>query len=52
LEDIVGATFSIDEVSFGAVEQIELIPNGSKTYVTTENRSEYVRLYIEYEFKK
>jgi hypothetical protein len=32
--------------------EIELMPGGSHTYVTEQNREEYVKLYLEYVFIK
>ncbi|CAF3263835.1 unnamed protein product, partial [Rotaria sp. Silwood2] len=39
-----GLTFSLDAFEFGENKVIELIPNGSTTIVTNENKHEYVRL--------
>ena len=50
LEDIVCRTFTVDVESFGAIESIDLVPNGSEIIVTKQNREQFVRLYIEYEF--
>ena len=45
-------TFSVEEEAFGATDIIDLIPNGQNIYVGKDNREEYVKLYIEYEFEK
>ena len=45
-------TFSVDVESFGAIESVDLIPGGSEIVVTKDNREEFVRLYIEYEFER
>jgi hypothetical protein len=52
LEDIVCRTFSVDVESFGSIESIDLIPNGSEIVVNKENREHFVRQYIEYEFQR
>jgi ubiquitin-protein ligase E3 A len=52
LEDIVCRTFTVDVDRFGNVEEVELVPNGRNISVTMDNRSEFVRLFIEYEFMK
>ena len=52
MEDILGTTFSVDWQNFDAMESTDLVPNGGEIYVTKENREEYVRLYIEFEFEK
>ena len=51
LEDVICRTFSVDVMSFGASQEVELIPGGMKIPVTQENKHEFVRLFIEYEFK-
>lgn len=52
IETTLMETFSVNEELFGAVEIVDLIPNGSEIYVQKDNREEYVRLKIEYEFEK
>jgi len=52
LEEIVCRTFTVDFEQFGVLQEVELIPGGKNVPVTTANRHEFVRLYIEYEFKK
>lgn len=52
LEDIVGRTFTVDFEQFGVLEEIELKPDGKNIPVTKENRSEFVQLFIDYEFKQ
>lgn len=39
-------TFSVEHMSFGAMEVHELIPNGRSVPVTEENKKEYVQLYV------
>ena len=51
LEEIAG-NFTVAEKQFGAVNEIELKPDGHKINVNMMNRHEFVRLRIEYEFKK
>jgi E3 ubiquitin-protein ligase HERC4 len=50
LEDVVCRTFTVDFEQFGELQEIELIPDGKNTSVTTANREEFVRLFVEYEF--
>jgi len=38
--------------AFGVVEERELCPDGKNKVVTRKNREEFVKLYIDYEFKK
>lgn len=52
LEEIIGRTFTVDFEQFGVMQEIELIPNGKNVPVTSANREDFVRLFIEYEFKK
>ena len=52
LEEIVGRTFTVDFEQFGVMQEIELIEGGKSIPVTQSNREEFVRLFIEYEFKK
>lgn len=52
LEEIIGRTFTVDFEQFGVMQEIELIPDGKNIAVTTDNREDFVRLFIEYEFKK
>ena len=51
LEEIIGRTFTVDFEQFGVLQEVELIPGGKSIQVTVENRDEFVRLFIEYEFK-
>ena len=37
---------------FGTTHTVDLIPKGRDIFVTPQNKEEYVRLYIEYEFEK
>jgi hypothetical protein len=34
------------------LQEIELVPNGKNILVSQDNKVEFVRLFIEYEFKK
>lgn len=52
MEDILCRTFTVDVESFGAVNQVELKENGNDIYVTKKNVKEFVKLFIEWEFKK
>jgi hypothetical protein len=52
LEDLLARTFTVSVENFGAHEEIELVPGGSNIYVTKDNREEFVRLFIEFQFKK
>ena len=52
LEEILCRTFTVDVEHFGAVEEVELLPGGKNITVTTQNREEFVRLFIEYQFLK
>jgi len=45
-------TMTVDTNHLGLHEEIELVPNGKQIPVTTENRHEFVRLFIDFEFKK
>jgi len=42
-----GLTFQVETDVFGAMREIELLPNGSKISVTQENKDEYVQLVTE-----
>jgi len=44
-------TFTVTEEYFGATKEIDLIPNGSNTYVTVHNRGEYLKKRVEYQFE-
>jgi E3 ubiquitin-protein ligase HUWE1 len=49
LEDIgLDLTFSIDDLSFGRSQAIDLVPNGRRTAVTEDNKDEYVRLVCQH----
>ena len=52
LEDIIERAFVAEKSSFGIREEVELLPGGKNMIVTSENKHEFVRLFIEYEFKK
>jgi hypothetical protein len=51
LEIALEQTFTVDFQQFGAMQTVDLVENGSQLYVTKDNRNEYVRKYIEYEFE-
>lgn len=51
LEDVVGRYFTVDYEQFGVVQEVELIPDGKQIPVTSQNRKEFVELFIEYEFE-
>lgn len=52
LEDIVCRNFTVDVEKFGSVQEVELKEGGAKITVNRHNRHEFVKLFIEYEFKK
>jgi E3 ubiquitin-protein ligase HECTD2 len=52
LEDIIQRNFTVDVQCFGVVEERELCPGGMNKIVTRKNREEFVKLYIDYEFKQ
>ena len=47
----VAGTFAVDEKVFDEIVTRELVPGGKDKAITMENRAEFVRLRIEYEFK-
>ncbi|KAK3678646.1 E3 ubiquitin-protein ligase tom1 [Vermiconidia calcicola] len=52
ITDITFETFSVDVDHFGAVETIDLMPDGRNIPVTEENKQEYVRLVVEHRLIK
>ena len=52
MEDVVCRTFTADVMSFGTVRQEELKADGANTPVTQANVKEFVRLYIDFQFRK
>jgi hypothetical protein len=52
LEEIVGRSFTVDFEHFGQAQEIELVAGGKNIQVSQDNKEEFVRLFIEYEFKK
>jgi hypothetical protein len=48
VEETFGLTFSVSYEYFGEVKHHDLLPNGSATPVTKQNREEYVSLYVKY----
>jgi len=52
LEEMVQRTFTVTVDNFGAHDEIELIPNGANTLVTSKNVRRFVKLFIEWTFIK
>ena len=52
MEDVLCRTFTVDVEQFGAVTQLELKEGGANLPVTPANAREFVRLFIEFKFKK
>ena len=52
LEQMVERTFTVTVENFGAHEEVELIPEGSKILVTSKNVRRFVKLFIEWTFMK
>ena len=52
VEDVFSLTFSISQSSFGEVVQVPLKPGGEDVPVTSRNKSEYVKLYVDYVLSK
>ena len=52
LESVIMRSFTADVNVLGAVNEIELKPNGSNILVTKDNRREFVQLYLQFIFKK
>lgn len=50
LEDMLCRSFTVDVERFGVTEEVELCPGGKDMVVNRFNRSEFIRLYIEWEF--
>ncbi|XP_035778224.1 E3 ubiquitin-protein ligase Nedd-4-like isoform X2 [Anopheles albimanus] len=44
-------TFSVDEESFGTMNQRELKPGGAELEVSNDNKDEYIRLVIDWRFE-
>jgi hypothetical protein len=44
--------FVIDVDVLGGRQEIELKPNGKNILVTQDNKEEFVKLYLDYEFNK
>ncbi|RWS23608.1 E3 ubiquitin-protein ligase SMURF2-like protein, partial [Leptotrombidium deliense] len=49
---VIDNTFSVEHDSFGELQVQELKPNGREIVVTEENKKEYVKLYVNYRFKR
>lgn len=47
-----GTTFSVDDDHFGQMQVLELKTGGKDLPVTEENKHEYVRLFVNYRFKR
>uniref|UniRef100_A0A6B2LGV1 HECT-type E3 ubiquitin transferase n=1 Tax=Arcella intermedia TaxID=1963864 RepID=A0A6B2LGV1_9EUKA len=52
VEETFGQYFEVTEHRYGVTEHLELMPNGSNTPVTNENRVKYVELYVDYLLNK
>ena len=52
LEDVIMRNFTANVSVLGAVNEVELKPNGSNIMVTKENRREFVDLFVQFTFKK
>ncbi|XP_007895541.1 probable E3 ubiquitin-protein ligase HERC4 isoform X3 [Callorhinchus milii] len=52
VKDIFFLNFTITEEKYGVTQIKELIPNGTNTSVTNENRHEFVEAYVDYVFNK
>lgn len=52
MEEILCRTFTVDIEQFGAITQLELIEGGNNIPVTKANVREFVRLYIDFQFRK
>ncbi|XP_062616198.1 probable E3 ubiquitin-protein ligase HECTD2 isoform X2 [Saccostrea cucullata] len=52
VEEDFGLSFQVSVTEFGLVKTIDLKPNGSNIPVTTENRKEYVQLYVDWILNK
>ena len=52
MEDVLCRTFTVDIEQFGIHNTVPLKEGGENIYVTTENAAEFVRLFIDYKFKK
>ena len=50
LQEVMTCTFSIDVDTYGKINTIELIPNGSNIYVNQSNKVEYVKKYLDWLF--
>jgi E3 ubiquitin-protein ligase HUWE1 len=45
---VISETFSVEKDIFGETEVVDLIQDGSTIEVVNENKTEYVRLLVEY----
>lgn len=52
IKEVIDTTFSVEHDSFGQLVIHELKPNGRDLQVTEQNKKEYVRLYVNYRFKR
>ena len=52
MEDVLCRTFTCNVEQFGEVQERELIENGAQVMVSKSNVHEFVRLYIDFKFKK
>lgn len=52
ITNVIDTTFSVEHHSFGQVQSQDLIPNGSEVQLNEDNKKEYVRLYVNWRFKR
>ncbi|KXS17549.1 HECT-domain-containing protein [Gonapodya prolifera JEL478] len=52
VQDVFLRDFVVEVESFGEIQTVELIPNGRNRPVTSENKEEYVRLYVDWIFNR
>ena len=48
VEEVFGLSFTISQTSFGEVTEVALKPGGQDCPVTSQNKAEYVGLYVDY----
>lgn len=48
LQDLLARTFTVTVEHLGTHEEYELIPGGKDIFVTSSNREEFVRLFIDF----
>ncbi|KAJ3610820.1 hypothetical protein NHX12_022911 [Muraenolepis orangiensis] len=52
LEDMFSLNFTVTEENFGAIEVLELVPNGEDINVNKSNRQDFVQTYVDYVFNR